>query len=62
MNDKAFRTIKEFEGSVYWLHDITKRLEEGWHYIGHRIKRDVQQDGSFEEEFIHLMGHESDNP
>jgi hypothetical protein len=62
MNDKTLKTVKEFEGSIYWPHEITPMLQAGWHYIGYRLKREVKENGSFEEEFIHLLGHESENP
>lgn len=62
MNTKTFATIKELEINPYIANHLNSHLEQGWHYIGYKLKREVQSDGSFEEEFIHLLGHESKNP
>ncbi|EDY84702.1 hypothetical protein VDG1235_4335 [Verrucomicrobiia bacterium DG1235] len=66
LNDimKNYLTIKEFESSIYADWEITKKIQEdGWKFISTRIIRPKPRpDGSFEEELIYVLGHESSNP
>jgi hypothetical protein len=55
MDTSKLKTIREFEGSVYYPHDISNRLQEGWIYLGSRLVREVGSKGEFEEIIIYIL-------
>jgi hypothetical protein len=63
MDINKIKTIKAFESEIYSETDISKKLSAGWILLEIRkVHAAPYGDGSFREELIYTLGHESENP
>jgi len=60
MNTTKYKTLKQFESSIYPDYEITKKLRKGWVLLAIQTTRQVSTKGDFEDLLVYTLGHEDE--